>query len=98
MALTNLRVRLARSMVGSCVVQKHTHSLLQLLNLVYTVYTWKSGRLNQIVDVPVPQIEGERVEADQLVHQEPTQQHINEPNFIVWNGTRNLYFEEMLQA
>ena len=85
--------------------------MLQLLNLVYAVCTWKSGRLNQIVDVPVPQIEKERVEANQLVHQERveanqlvpqerTQQHINEPNFIAWNGIRNLYSEEIkvLQA
>ena len=70
MALTNLRVRLARSMVGTCVVQKHTQSMLQLLNLVYAVCTCKSGRRNQIVDIPVPQIDEERVEADQLVHQE----------------------------
>ena len=126
MALTNLRVQLARPMVGSgvaersvvgsclmtipmigsCVVQKHTQSMLQLLNLVYAVCTWKSGRLNQIVDVPVPQIEKERVEANQLVHQERveanqlvpqdrTQQHINEPNFIAWNGIRILYSEEI---
>ena len=130
MALTNLRVQLARpmvgsgvaersmigsctttrSMIGSCmmtisivgsrVVQKHTQSMLQLLNLVYAVCTWKSGRLNQIVDIPVPQIEKERVKANQLVPQERTQQHINEPNFIAWNGIRNLYSEEIkvLQA
>ena len=58
------------------------------------------------VDVPVPQIEEERVEANQLVHQERveanqlvpqerTQQHINEPNFIAWNGGRNLYSGEI---
>ena len=57
-------------MVGTRVVQKHTQSMLQLLNLVYAVCTWKSGRLNQIVDVPVPQIEKERVEANQWVHYE----------------------------
>ena len=120
MALTNLRVQLARpmvgsavaersmigsctttrSMIGSCmmtisivgsrVVQKHTQSMLQLLNLVNAVCTWKSGRLNQISDILVPQIEKERVEANQLVPQERTQQHINEPNFIAWNGIRNL--------
>ena len=126
MALTNLRLQLARPMVGSgvaersmtgscliitpmigsCVVQKHTQSMLQLLNLVYAVCTWKSGRLNQISDVHVPQIEKERVEenqlvhqerveANQLVHQERTQQHINEPNFITWNGILNLYLEEI---
>ena len=98
MALTNLRVRLPRSMVGSCVVQKHTESMLQLLNLVCAVCTWKSGRLNQIADVPVQQIEEERVEANQLVPQERTQQHITELNFIVWNGVRNLYPEKMHQA
>ena len=97
MALTNLRVRLARSMVGSCVAEKQTQSMLQMLNLVCAVYTWKSGRRNQIVDIPVPQIEEERVEENQLVHQERveanqvlprerTQQHINEPNLSVWNG------------
>ena len=98
-------------MVGSRVVPWHTQSMLQLLNLVYAVCTWKSGRPNQIVDVPVPQIEKERVEANQLVHQElveanqlvpqeRTQQHIHEPNFIAWNGIRNLYSEEIkvLQA
>ena len=74
-------------MFGSCVMQKHTQSILQ--NLVYAVCTWKSGRLNQIVNIPVPQIENERVEANQLVHhervevnqlvpQERTQQHIDE--------------------
>ena len=51
-----------RSMIGSCVIQKHTQLMLQLLNLVYAVCTWKSGRLNQIVDVPVQQIEKERVD------------------------------------
>ena len=88
------------SIVGSRVVQKHTQSMLQLLNLVYAVCTWKSGRLNQIVDIPVPQIEKERVKANQLVPQERTQQHINEPKFITWNGIRNLYSEEIkvLQA
>ena len=76
------------SMIGICVIQKHTQSMLQLLNLVHAICTWKSGRLNQIVDNPVPQIEKERVEANQLVPQERIQQHINEPNFIAWNGIR----------
>ena len=130
MALTNLRVKLARpmvgsgvaersmigsctttrSMIGSCVmtisivgshvVQKHTQSMIQLLNLVYAVCTWKSGRLNQISDIPVPQIEKERVKANQLAPQERTQQHINEPKFTAWNGIRNLYSEDIkvLQA
>ena len=130
MALTNLRVRLARattdgwqlrrnetvgscvatrSMVGSCVLQKHAQSILQLLNLLYAGCTWKSGRLTQSVDVSVPQSEEERVKANQLVHperveadrfvpQECTQQHINEPNLIVWNGIRNLHSVKMLQA
>ena len=42
----------------------------------------------------------ERTEANQLVPQERTQQHINEPNFITWNGILNLYCEEikLLQA
>ena len=31
-------------------------------NLVYAVCTWKPGRLEQIVDVPVPQIEEEIAE------------------------------------
>ena len=94
--------------------------MLQLLNLVYAVCIWESERLNQIVDVPVPQIEEEceeakqlehqereeakqsvpqeRVEANQLVPQERTQQHINEPIFIVWNGITNLYSEKMMQV
>ena len=85
--------------------------MLQLLNMVYAVCTWKSGRLNQIVDVPVSQFEKkrveanqllqqERVEANQLVPQKRTQHHINEPNFITWNGILNFYSEEnkMLQA
>ena len=58
------------SMFGSYVIQKHTQSMLQVLNLVYAVFTWKSGRLNQIVNVPVPQVENERAEVNQLVHQE----------------------------
>ena len=96
-------------MVGSCVLQKHAQSILQLLNLENAVCTWKSRRLNQIVDVSFPQSEEERVKANQLVHperveanrfvpQECTQQHINEPNLIVWNGTRNLFSLKMLQA
>ena len=117
MALTNLRVRLARLMVGSCmaerlmvgscvaarlmvgncVAEKHTQSMQQLLNLVCAVCTWKSGRLEQIVDIPVPQIEEELVEANQLEPQERTQQHLNEPNFIVWNSTRKPYFEKVPQ-
>ena len=44
--------------------------MLEFLNLVYAVCTWKSGRLNQIVNVPVPLIEKERVEANQLAHHE----------------------------
>ena len=102
MALTNLRVRLARPMagscvaerpmVGNCVAEKHTHSMLQLRNLACAACAWKSGRLEQIVDIPVPQIEEELVEANQLVPEERNQQHINEPNLIVWNGIRNPYF------
>ena len=57
----NLRVQLARPTVGSNVIQKHTQSMLHLLNLVCAVGTWKSGRLYQIVDVPAPQIDQERV-------------------------------------
>ena len=107
MALTNLRVRLAKPivhncvamglMVGNCVTEKQTQSMRQLLNLVCAVCTWKSGRLDQIVDVPVPQIDQEH-EANQWVPQERTQQHINEPNFMEWNSMRNLYSEKMLQA
>ena len=53
------------------------------------IWTTESGRR-----FPVPQIEKERVKANQLVPQERTQQHMNEPNFITWNGIRNLYSEE----
>ena len=84
--------------VGNCVTEKQTQSMRQLLNLVCAVCTWKSGRLNQIVDVPVTQIDQERVEANQWVPQERTQQHINEPNFLELNSMRNLYSEKMLQA
>ena len=85
-------------MVGNCVAEKYTQSMLQLLNLVCAVCTWKSERLEQIVDIPVPKIEEEFVEPNQLEPQERTQQHINEPNFIVWTGTRNLHFEKVPQA
>ena len=37
----------------------------------------------------------ERVKANQLAPQERTQTHMNEPNFIAWNGIRNLYSEEI---
>ena len=92
MALANLSVQLARPMAGSCVAErqmvancvaeKHTQSMLQLRNMVCAVCTWKSGRLEQIVDIPVPQIEEEFVEPNQFLPQERTQQHINEPNCL----------------
>ena len=49
--------------------------MLQLLNLVYAVRTWKPGRLEQIVDIPAPQTEEEIAEVSQLVPQERVQQH-----------------------
>ena len=61
-------------MAGSCVAEKHAQSMLQLLNLVYAVRTWKPGRLEQIVDSPVPQTEEEIAEVSQLVPQERVQQ------------------------
>ena len=87
-----------RPMVGNCVAEKHAQSMLQLRNMICAVSTWKSGRLEQIVDIPVPQIEKNFVESNQFVPQERTQQHINEPNFIVWSGTRNPYFEKVHEA
>ena len=57
-------------MIGSCVVQNAYTVDASVAEFGIPVCTWKSGRLNQIVDVPVPQIEKERVEANQVVHQE----------------------------
>ena len=37
-------------------------------NLVYAVCTWEPGRLEQIVDIPVPQIEEEIAEVDRFLH------------------------------
>ena len=37
-------------------------------NLVYAVCTWKPERLEQIVDIPVPQIEEEIAEVDRFLH------------------------------
>ena len=42
--------------------------MLQLLDLVYAVCTWKPERLEQIVDIPVPQIEEEIAEVDRFFH------------------------------
>ena len=42
--------------------------MLQLLDLVYAVCTWKRERLEQIVDIPVPQIEEEIAEVDRYLH------------------------------
>ena len=61
-------------MAGCCVAEKHAQSMLQLLHLVYAVRTWKPGRLEQIVDSPVPQTEEEIAEVSQLVPQERVQQ------------------------
>ena len=42
--------------------------MLQLLDLVHAVCTWKPERLEQIVDIPVPQIEEEIAEVDRFLH------------------------------
>ena len=39
------------------VVGKYAQTMLQLLDLVYGQCTWKPERLEQIVGIPVPQIE-----------------------------------------
>ena len=107
MALTNLRVRLARPMagrcvaerpmVGNCVAEKHTHSMRQLRESGMRSMCLEIWTTEQIVDIPVPQIEEELVEANSIGTSERTQQHINEPNLIVWNGIRNPYFEKVPQ-
>ena len=42
--------------------------MLRLLDLVYAACTWKPERLEQIVDIPVPQIEEEIAEVDRFLH------------------------------
>ena len=42
--------------------------MLHLLDLVYAVCTWKPERLEQIVDIPVPQIEEEIAKVDRFLH------------------------------
>ena len=42
--------------------------MVQLLDLVYAVCTWKPERLEQIIDIPVPQIEEEIAEVDRFLH------------------------------
>ena len=37
-------------------------------NLVFAVCTWKLGRLEQIVDIPVPLIEEEFAEVNRFLH------------------------------
>ena len=37
-------------------------------DLVYAVCAWKPERLEQIVDIPVPQIEEEIAEVDRFLH------------------------------
>ena len=78
------------SIVGSRVVQKHAHAELGVRRMYLEIWTTETDRR-----FPVPQIEKERVKANQLVPQERTQQHINEPKFTAWNGIRNLYSEEI---
>ena len=48
--------------------EKHAQTILQLLDLVHAVCTWKPERLEQIVDIPVPQIEEEIAEVDRFLH------------------------------
>ena len=42
--------------------------MLQLLDLVYAVCTWKHERLEQIVDISVPQIDEDISEVDRFLH------------------------------
>ena len=49
-------------------VEKYEQTMLQLLNFVCAVCTWKPERLEQIVDFPVPQIEEEIAEVDRFLH------------------------------
>ena len=45
------------------------------MNLVFAACTWQSRRMEQIVDIPVPQTEEEIEEVNQLAPQERIQQH-----------------------
>ena len=56
--------------LGSCRLEKCAQLTFQLLNLVRAVCAWKPGRLEQIVDIPVPQTVDQIVEKNQLVLQE----------------------------
>ena len=49
-------------------VEKHIQTMVRLLDLVYAVCTWGPERLEQIVDIPVPQIEEEIAEVDRFLH------------------------------
>ena len=75
MALTNLRARIARVVKSNHVEEKRAQSMLQLLSLVCAVCTWKPGRLEQVVDIPIPQTDEKTTEMNQLVPQERIQQH-----------------------
>ena len=61
--------------LGSCWPEKCAELTLQLLTLVRAVRAWKPERLEQIVDILVPQTEDEIAEVNQLVPQERMQQH-----------------------
>ena len=75
MALTNLRARIARVVKSNHVEEKRAQSMLQLLSLVCAVCTWKPGRLEQVLDIPVPQTDEKTTEMNQLVPQERVPQH-----------------------
>ena len=62
------------------VVEKHAQTMLQLLDLVCVVCFGKPGELEQIVNIPVPQIVEEVAEVSK--------------SLIVWSSILNLYFEE----
>ena len=58
----------SESMAVSAWLRSMNRQCYGCCNLVYAVCTWKPGRLEQIVDIPVPQIEEEIAEVDRFLH------------------------------
>ena len=88
------------------VVEKHAQTMLQLVQFGID---WKCGELEQIVNIPVPQIVEEIAEVNIPVTQiveEITEVNIPVPQIveeiaevskssILWRSIPNLYFEEI---
>ena len=73
-------------------VEKHAQTMLQLL---YLVCVWKTGELEQIVNIPVTQIVDEITEMNVPVSQIVEEIAEMSKSSIVQRSIANVYFEEI---